>query len=593
MMKRASKGRAAAIGTLVLVAACSPKVNGVGNGESGGTGGMADVALSHAPPIDPTASASDLEQRLAQFAPAEIGIDSRGLQPWERGVLDKLIEASSIINDVFLLQVSPYNPAWHASLASRSSEQAHAATQYFELMAGPWDRLRNDEPFASVGAKPAGAGFYPPDMTKTEFDAWVAAHPSQKDAFTGYFTVIRRTRDGLAAVPYSRAYAPQLQRAAALLREAADLSENASLKDYLNKRAEAFLTDDYYASDVAWMDITGTRIEPTIGPYEVYEDALFGYKAYFESYITVADPAASAELHRLKDYLQRLEASLPIEDRYKSPDRKFESPIRVVDEVYTAGGSGVQTTAFNLPNDVRVIEQKGSKKVMLRNVAHAKFDKILVPIAREMYDARFASSIAFQPWFTNVVMHELAHGLGPTTVTTPSGERMSVNKALREQYSALEEAKADVTGLHNLTVLAQQGVYDQSFVAQAFSGHAVDLFRAVRFGTSDAHGRANLIQYVYYRRKNALQYDAQTGKFTASVPALIEANRALASEILTIQATGDYARATAFVQRYTQDPTGGAGTGPGDHAVRELNQALARMTGVPVDIRPVYTTVRH
>jgi hypothetical protein len=544
------------------------------------------VGACEARPATPAATVSlaagiapdDLAGRVAQFDPAVIDFADSVLAPWEKSVIQKLVAATDIVHDLYALQVSPRNPSWREQVQSLQGPGAEAIRQYFDIMVGPWDRLEHDAPFLDVGPKPEGAGFYAPDITREEFDRWVAAHPDQKEAFTGYFTVIRRSADStLQAVPYSTAYADPLNRAAALLREAADLAQNASLAAFLRQRADAFLSDDYYASDVAWMDITGSRIEPTIGPYEVYEDALFGYKAAFESFITLADSAASAELQTLKDHLPALERQLPIDNRYKNPERGFESPIRVVDEVYTGGDArrGVQTTAFNLPNDVRVTEAKGSKKVMLRNVSQAKFDRILAPIARELLADSLAARIEFHPWFTNVVMHELAHGLGPTTVTTPTGERTSVNRALRDHYSALEEAKADVTGLHNLTVLVAQGVYDRPFLRAAFIGHIADLFRAVRFGTAEAHGRANLIQFDWLREKNALTYDEATGHFAADIDAVIAANRELAHEILTIQATGDYDRAGSFIAQYT--------------TLRpELQAALGRLSSIPVDIRPEF-----
>jgi hypothetical protein len=522
-------------------------------------------------------TAEILQERVERFTPARIDFDPSVLEPWEREVLSKLVDASDIMHEIFALQVSPENPEWAGRLAAYDGPGAAAAAELFRIMVGPWDRLEHDEPFLAVGPKPEGAGYYPPDLANEEFERWLGQNPGDREVFTGYFTLIRRDGAGLVAIPYSQAYAEQLERAATLLREAATLSQNASLTNYLNLRADAFLSDDYFASDLAWMELD-SRIEPTIGPYEVYEDTRFGYKAAFESFITVADSAASARLQQLKDWLPRLEAALPVPDTYRNPSRSFESPIRVVDEVYTGGDTraGVQTTAFNLPNDVRVHEQKGSKKVMLRNVARAKFDAILSPIGQTVLAQDMAGRIAFDPWFTNVVMHELAHGLGPTTITTASGERVSVNQVLRDQYSALEEAKADVVGLHSLTVLAEHGVYDAAFVEQAFLGHLADLFRAVRFGTSEAHGKANLIQFNWLREHNALTIDDATGRFVAQLSAVVEANRALAREILMIQANGVYDDAVAFVRHY------GATVPP------ELEGALQRLSPVPVDIRPEY-----
>ena len=525
--------------------------------------------------LAPGITPAELQQRVNQFAPATLDFDDSQLQPWEKQVLKKLIEASFILHDIYAVQVSEKIPAWRAQLEGESGAGKSAAIEYFDIMVGPWDRLEHDQPFLNVGKKPDGAAYYPDDMTKAEFEQHLARNPNDKTAFTGYFTVIRRNAQGrLTAIPYSEYYRDDLQRAARLLHDAANLAQNASLKDFLQKRADAFLSNDYYASDVAWMDLKDTRVEPTIGPYEVYEDALFGYKAAFESFITVADPRASSELDDLKGRMRDLESMLPLEDRYKSLDRAFESPIRVVDVAYTGGDArrGVQTIAFNLPNDEKVIEAKGSKKVMLRNVMRAKFDRILTPIANQVLEPSLVKDVAFQPWFINVLMHELAHGLGPKSITLPSGEKTTVNRQLKELYSAIEEAKADVTGLHNLTMLQQKGVYDAEFVRRAYSGHMADLFRAVRFGTSEAHGKANLIQFTYLREKGALRLDAN-GKFGIDYPKLIEANRQLANELLTLQAEGSYAKAQALFARYANEPA-------------ELKSALQKLESVPVDIRP-------
>ncbi|HEX7117886.1 MAG TPA: hypothetical protein VF212_03815 [Longimicrobiales bacterium] len=543
-----------------------------------GAGGPADDEA----PIDMLAEGitpEELESRVAQFAPATIDFDDTVLEPWERQVLTKLVEASNLMHEIFLLQVSPANPERRAALESQRGAGRDAALAYFDIMAGPWDRLNHDEPFLDVGSKPEGAGYYPADLTREELEAWLESHPEDRQRFTGYFSVIRRDKGNLVAVPYSAEYRDRLERAAALLREAAALSQNASLTRYLEARAAAFLSDDYFESDMAWMDLD-SRIEPTIGPYEVYEDRLMGYKAAFESFITVADAEASAELARLKGLMRDLEQALPIDDRHKNLDRGFESPIRVVDVVYTAGDTraGVQTIAFNLPNDERVREAKGSKKVLLRNVMRAKFEQILTPIAGAALVPEVREALAFRPWFINVLMHELAHGLGPGNITLPSGAKTTVNQALREHYSAIEEAKADVTGLHSLTVLAERGLYDDDFVRRAFLGHFADLFRSVRFGANEAHGKAALLQFNYFVEKGAVEYDEATGRFSTDVDRLVAANRDLAREILTLQAEGSYEKAAALLEHYgTTRP--------------EMQTALGRLTDVPVDIRPVYAVL--
>ena len=526
-------------------------------------------------PVAEGMTMEELEARVADFAPSPIGFDHSVLEDWEKAVLAKLVEASDVMHELFARQVSRRNPEWAERVATRGADDAAAA--YYDIMVGPWDRQADQAPFLAAGPKPAGAGYYPEDMTSDELERWIAAHPRDREAFQSPFTLIERHGDSLVAVPYSEAFGPELERAAELLREAAAISENATLTAYLESRAASFLSDDYYPSDMAWMDIAGTRIEPTIGPYEVYEDLLMGTKAAFESFVTVADSAASAELDVLKGSLRMLEENLPIPARYRNLDRGFESPMRVVDVVYTAGDTraGVQTIAFNLPNDERVRAAKGSKKVMLRNVSQAKFDQILVPIADLVMADGNLADVRFEPWFTSVLMHELAHGLGPGFITR-GGERMTVNQALRDRYSAIEEAKADVVGLWNLTVLRERGLYDDEFVRAAFVSELPDLFRSIRFGATEAHGMANLVQFNWLWEKGALSVDEATGVFSVDVPAMEAAIASLATELLTLQAEGSYERAGEILATYgVMRP--------------EIERAVARLAEVPVDIRPLYT----
>ena len=534
-------------------------------------------------PDDPSlaagVTAEDLEARLARFAPAEIDAPTAGLESWEKVVLERLVRASDVMHEIFLLQVSAEAPAMRSALRGSGAPWAENAAEYFDVMAGPWDRIDQNRPFLDVGPKPPGAGFYPEDLTAGDLDSWLQRHPEDRETFTGYFSVLRREHGTLISIPYSAAYGEDLARAAALLREAAVASRNPTLTRYLESRAAAFTSDDYLASDMAWMDIEGTRIEPTIGPYEVYEDGLRGAKAAFESFVALADPAATAELDGLKSRMRFLEETLPVEDRYKNMERGFESPIRVVDLVYSAGDAraGVQTIAFNLPNDERVRREKGSKKVMLRNVARAKFERILTPIARIALGEVAGAGIRFESWFTGVLLHELAHGLGPGFVSV-DGADVPVNQALREHHSSLEEAKADAVGLHALGVLAADGLYDDAFVRAAYRAHLADLFRSVRFGAQEAHGQAAAMQFGWAWERGAILFNEEFGGFAMDYDAYVEANRGLAAEILRIQAEGDYEAAGALRQRFG--------------AVRpEMADLLPRLDDVPVDIRPVYTIV--
>ena len=518
-----------------------------------------------------------MTDRVAQFAPVTLEFDASLLDDRQKRVLRRLVEASDYLDAIYRLQVWRGNTDPEAVLPYEDTPEAAAIRDYYELMYGPWDRIAEEEPFVpGVGPKPAGAGSYPEDMTKEEFEEWIGLNRGDAAAFTSYYTVIERDNGGLRAVPYSQAYVDQLETAATALRDAAEHADNPSLERFLRLRAESFLTDDYFDSEIAWMRLEDNLIEPTIGPYEVYEDGLFGYKASFESFIGFKDPVASELLAGLAARLPALERALPIPDEHKYLDRDFTSPISVIDLVYGAGETrpGVQTIAFNLPNDTRVRETEGSKKVMLRNVIRAKFETNLKPIAEQVLVPEQAGRIGFEPYFTRVLVHELAHGLGPDYVT--GDPDLTVNKALQEHYSALEEAKADAVGTHSLGVLVDKGDYSRDFYEEVLIDHVADMFRCVRFGTTEAHGLGCLTQFNYLRRAGAITYDEASGRFAADLETMPAAMSELAGQYLLLQATGDRDGAGAFLERYGKMSP-------------EMAAAIERLDGVvPVDIRPSY-----
>jgi hypothetical protein len=536
------------------------------------SGGSED-AVQLAPGVTP----QSLQAQVEKFAPVNLEIDTAGLDIRQKTVIKKLVQASQLLDTVFRLQVWRYDLSYAERLADASGPGMDAARDYYAIMYGPWDRLETDVPFLDLGPKPEGAGFYPEDMTREEFDAHLVQRPADSTAFTSYYTVIRRTPDGgLEAVPYSEFYQERLARAASLLTEASEAAENPTLRDFLRLRAESFASDDYFDSEVAWVELSGNTIEPTIGPYEVYEDKLFGYKASFESFIALKDAAASAELAGLISHLRYLEEHLPEPDTYKNLDRAFNSPISVVTLIYASGeaGPGVQTLAFNLPNDPSVREEHGSKKVLLRNVSQAKFEHILKPLAQVVLDSAQASEVTFEPYFTRILMHELSHGLGPDYV---HGEaELTVNRALRDRYSAIEEAKADAVGTHNLAVLVQQGVFSSEFLEEVYVSHLADLFRCVRFGATEAHGKGCMTQFNFLREQGAILRDSASGTYSVDFTAMPTAMSELASRYLIIEATGDYRAAGAFLDQYGSVPP-------------DMQVALDRLGEVPVDIRPSYT----
>lgn len=518
--------------------------------------------------------APDIQARLSQFAPTRLEADLSALSTKDRRVLDMLVQAGQLMDEIFLRQVWVGNPALRDRLQGLESDEAEAAWEYYQINFGPWDRLTDFEPFIGHTPHPEGAGYYPTDLTKADFEAWLEAHPDDRDAFISTVTVIRRGDGGLEAVPYSEEYREWLEPAAELLRRAAATTDNESLARFLTLRADAFLSDDYYESDLAWMDLDAP-VEVTIGPYEVYEDELFGYKAAFEAFVTVALPEESAALARYKDRLPWLERNLPIPEEDKNLERGTDSPIRVVDEVFVGGDAkaGVQTLAFNLPNDERVREAKGSKKVLLRNIMRAKYDQILVPIAARVLAPEDQARVSFDAYFNEVLHHELSHGLGPGKITV-DGRETEVRLELKDLYSALEEAKADVMGVYDILALIDEGEMPAELRESLEPTYLAGLFRSARFGVHEAHGQGVVAQFNYLMEKGALTVDGE-GRFHAVSEKFPGAIRSLLHDMLMLQATGDYEGTNRFLATYGQ---------PGD----ELLAAFGRLEGVPVDVKPIY-----
>jgi hypothetical protein len=525
-------------------------------------------------------SAADLSlpAKTRRFAPTDMTADITSLAPNDRKALLKIIGAAKLYDPLYLRQIWSGNESLLKGLEVDQTILGRLRLHYFKINQGPWSQLDENEPFISgVPRRPAGANFYPEDMTKDEFNAWLnALSPDEKAKATGYFYTIRRDVNGkLKTVPYSEDYREFLAPAAKLLREAAALTTNATLKNFLEKRAVAFESNDYYESDVAWMDLD-SPIDLTMGPYETYEDELFGYKAAFEAYVTLRDDAETAKLKKFSAYLQELEDHLPIDPKYRNPRLGAASPIRVVNEVFSSGegNSGVQTAAFNLPNDERVVKEKGSKRIMLKNVQDAKFNKTLIPISRVVLTPADQAKLSFDAFFTHILTHELMHGLGPHNITV-NGEQTTVRKQLKELYSAIEEAKADVTGLWALQYLIDKGVVSKTLERSLYATNLASMFRSVRFGINEAHGRGVAMQFNYLTDEGAFKYDERTGKFSLDETKVKEAVRKLTHELLTIEAEGSYDKARAILVKY-------AVIGPA------MRSALDKLQDVPVDIEPIF-----
>lgn len=533
---------------------------------------LAACAEPPAPQSTPSAPAiaQDIEARLAQFARVELAADLGALAPGEQKALEELVAASRIIDELFRTQQGPRVAEAAHALAAADGPLVPPAREYFRIMQGPWDRLDGDRPFVGTAAKPEGAGFYPADLDKQELEAWIAAHPDDAATFRSDFTVIQREGDRLVAVPYSEAYREPLARAAAHLRAAAAATDNQSLRHFLESRAAAFASNDYVESDIAWMDLDAA-VEPTIGPYENYEDGLMGWKASFESYVALALPEESAALARYKGRLPWLERNLPIPDEHKNLQRGTESPIRVVDLVFSAGdaNSGVKAIAYNLPNLETVRELKGSKKVLMRNVIRAKYEAMLVPIAERVLSPDDAARVSFDAFFDEVLHHELSHGLGPGTIQK-DGATTDVRSELKELYSTLEEAKADVMGVSNILALIEEGEMAAELRTALDPTYVAGLFRSARFGVHEAHGQGVISQFNYLLEKGALAL-GEDGRYRTVPERFPSALRELLHEMLMLQATGDYQGTEAFLARYGTPSA-------------EMLAAIDRLADLPVDL---------
>src|SRR5215203_3480375 len=531
----------------------------------------------------PAAGDPELARKIARFAPTTLTADAAKLTPKDRQALDKIITAAKLLDPLFLRQVWSGNEALEKKLQADKTAAGRQRLHYFYINDGPWSRLDDKEPFIEgvPREKPIQANYYPDDITKQEFESWLQGlSEADKQKATGFFHLVRRGPDKkLMLVPYSEAYKEYLAPAAALLREAAALTTNATLKNFLSKRADAFASDDYYESDVAWMELD-SPIDVTIGPYETYEDELFSYKAAFESYVTLRDDAETAKLAKFSGHLQELENNLPMDARYRNPKLGAASPIRVVNEVFASGegNSGVQTAAFNLPNDERVVKEKGSKRVMLKNVQDAKFNKTLVPISKVVLAPSDQAALAFDSFFTHILCHELMHGLGPHNITV-DGQDTTVRKQLKELYSAIEEAKADVTGLWALQYMIDRGIIEKSMERTLYTTYLASMFRSVRFGITEAHGRGVAMQFNYLTDEGAIKFNEGKGTFSIDHAKIKEGVTKLTRELLTLEAEGSYDKAKAILDKFA--------------VIRPpMQQALDRLKDVPVDIEPVFPLVK-
>jgi hypothetical protein len=532
---------------------------------------FSEAAVNGSGGMDSRESA-DIQARMAKYAVVQLAPDLSGLTAKEREVVKLLIEAAKTADEVFWKQASPDAVALRDKL-SKSSNPADAIVYKF-LVAnyGPYDRLDDNKPFYVHDAKPLGAGFYPSDLTRQEFENYVKSHPKEKEALTSPYTVVKWKNDeNLEAVPYSTAYAAENKKIIDLLRKAAGLIDNPSFKAYLTAKADDFAKNNFYKSDTLWLKVKDSKLDLVIGPTEVYEDALFNYKAAYEAFVMLKDEEASRKLEIYNEHRTNLEGNLPVPADYKKEYAGLSSPLAITQLIYIGGdsNSGAKTIAFNLPNDEKVREETGSKKMLLKNVLDAKFDKILVPIADILMDPGLKKYISREAFSTNVLMHEFSHAFGLNyTVKDP---KLTVKAALGHQYSAIEECKADVLGLFNQSYFAEKGIINDQQLKEYYATFIASIFRSVRFGAADAHGVANMIQFNYLQENGAIKFNPESGKYDIDFDKIGNGIREISHMILTIQGDGDAAAADNLIKKYGVMSS-------------ELKKNLESLKDLPVDI---------
>ncbi|CAL9122757.1 unnamed protein product [Musa acuminata var. zebrina] len=571
----------------------------------------------------------NLQKKLNRYAPIYMEPKLSGISDADKEALSYILRAAMVVDDIFYIQVWHSNPMLRDWLKERSNTSSldRLKWMYYSINKSPWSSLDENEAFLTTAdsavkllakstkpvsgwegieyraafpmMKPPGANFYPPDMDKKEFELWKGSlNASEQEAATGFFSVIRRHVDTLSStvshlmdhsgsgqhfnldcltiVPFSQEYKELLVKAADLLFRASELSDSSSLKKLLETKGNAFLSNDYYESDIAWMELD-SKLDVTIGPYETYEDTLFGYKATFEAFVGIRDDIATSQVKLFGDHLQDLEQNLPMDSMYKSKD-VVAAPIRVIQLVYNAGDvKGPQTVAFNLPNDERIVNERGTSMVLLKNVSEAKFKHILQPIADVCIKEDQKEFIDFESFYTHTICHECCHGIGPHTIILPNGVQSTVRLELQELHSALEEAKADIVGLWALKFLVDQELLPKSFLKSMYVSFLAGCFRSIRFGLEEAHGKGQALQFNWLHENGAFLMHAN-GTFFVDFMKVEGAVENLSREILTIQAKGDKPAAMSLLQRYAK-------------MTQPLHIALEKLERfqVPVDIAPIFS----
>jgi hypothetical protein len=520
--------------------------------------------------------APDLAQRVAKFRRVQMPFRTAGLSAREVQLVRRLVEASGYLESIYWRQSDPEALTLYQSLASSKNPRDVQLRRYLWINASRFDLIDDDRPFVGAERKPPGCGFYPDNLTRPQVEQYIKQHPDQKAAIYGQFTIVRWHDGNLETVPYHIAYRTFLEPAARALRAAANLSTDPAFAKFLRLRADALLTDDYFPSDLAWLDLKNPKFDIIFAPYETYMDGLLGMKGSYGAAVMIRNDRESKRLEFFAKYVPEIQDALPVAAEDRPSKRGLETPMEVMDSPFRSGDltHGYQAVADNLPNDPRVHEQKGSKKLFFKNFIDARVDYIVVPVARKLMEPEQAAKVTSEGYLVGTIMHEICHGLGPAFARTPTG-KVNIRESIGPRYSSLEEAKADVTGMFALQWLMDHGVLPKEKLEEYYASYVGDLFRTVRFGTAEAHGQAETMEMNYLLERGAVTHSA-TGRYAIDYQKIAGAIADLTKELLAIEATGDQQRAEHWFQQY--DPIPG-----------ELKTALKTAENIPMDIDPLYS----
>lgn len=517
----------------------------------------------------------DIAAQLAKFKPVRMPFHSTGLTAQEREMVLKLVEAAQDLESIFWRQSDPKGLALYKQLASCTQPPARNVRHFLMINGSRYDLLKENKPF--VGSDPfyPGRALYPEGITREEIEAYVANHPEKKAEIYSPFTVVKRQGDDLVGIPYHVEYKPFLEAAAAALRAAADLSPDKAFANFLRLRADALLTDDYYKSDLAWVDLEDPKFDIIFAPYETYLDDLLGVKTSYGAAVMVRNVTESKKLETYKKYVPDIQDALPIAAEDKPSKKGHSTPMEVMDTPYRTGDlrHGYQAVADNLPNDPRIHQEKGTKKIFFKNFMDARVNYVVLPIGKLLMREDQARLATMDGYLAVVLMHEISHGLGPNYARTSAGQR-DIRESIGPAYSGLEEAKADIVGLFGLNWLMDKGMLPKERAPEYYASHVAGIFRTVRFGVAEAHGRAEMMEFNYFSEQGAITRDPQSGRYAIDMGKMPGAIAALAKELLEIEATGDRKRAEDWFKKYDSMPS-------------ELKSALENIHDVPVDIDPI------